>query len=756
MPSSADASQALVIPVLGMTCTKCASRVEAALAKEPGVVRAEVSFATRAAKVSLADVQRDLPKALVAIAGAGYEPAASAEQIIARLGAAELAKAEHEAQRRDARLAVLALAIACLQMVFGMPFMGHGQLASSAMAGPAMHPLLRWTLLGATLAVIVIARSFFVRAWSALRHRTADMNTLVALGSGTAFLYSAAATIWPSAFATEGRLPDVHFEAASFILAFVLIGRALEARARSRTTSAQSGLLALVPAFALVVKGEGESAREERVPVQDIGIGDVFVLKPGSRAPADGVVIDGSSHVDEAMLTGESRRIRKREGSDIHAGTIALDGRVRARATRTGGDTRVARIAELVADAQGSRAPVQHLADRIAGYFAPGIVLIATAAAIVWAVWGPEPRLVHAITTFVTVVVVSCPCALGLATPTAIATAIGRAAQLGILVRSGDALERASRVDMVAIDKTGTLTEGEPEVAGFVAIGDDSAAAEDAVFRLAAAVESGSEHPVGEAIVREAEEREIDVPEIERFVATAGGGARADVEGKDVRVGAIAWLEREGVTIPESAREAAFGVAVDGSLRGYGMVADRLRDEAPLAISRLKQMDVRVVILTGDREEIARAVAGALGVEDVRSELTPEGKLEALDTFAKEGRHVAMCGDGINDAPALARAYVGIALGTGTDAAMEAADVTLLTGGLTRLPDAARLARRTMQVIRQNLVWAFVYNLALVPIAAGALVPWFGLRMPPALASAAMAMSSISVVLSSLRLRRFE
>ncbi len=756
MPSSADASRALVIPVLGMTCTKCSSRVESALAKEPGVLRAEVSFATRTAKVTLADVERDLPKALVAIAGAGYEPAASAQQILARLGAAELAKAEHEQQRRDARLAVLALGIACLQMVFGMPFMGHGQLASSAMVGPAMHPLLRWTLLVTTLGVIVIARSFFVRGWSALRNKTADMNTLVALGSGTAFLYSAAATIRPSAFATEGRLPDVHFEAASFILAFVLIGRALEARARSRTTSAQSGLLALVPAFALVVKGVGESAREERVPVHEIGIGDVFVLKPGSRAPADGVVIDGSSHVDEAMLTGESRRIRKREGSDIHAGSIVLDGRVRARATRTGGDTRVARIAELVADAQGSRAPVQRLADRIAGYFAPGIVLVATAAAIVWAVWGPEPRLVHAITTFVTVVVVSCPCALGLATPTAIATAIGRAAQLGILVRSGDALERASRVDMVAIDKTGTLTEGEPEVADFVAIGEEGGSAEDAVLRLAAAVESGSEHPVGEAIVREAEEREIAVPAITRFVATAGGGARADVEGKDVRVGAIAWLEREGVTISESAREAAFGVAIDGSLRGYGSVADRLRDEAPLAIARLKEMDVGVVILTGDREEIARAVAGALGVADVRSELTPEGKLDALDAFAKEGRHVAMCGDGINDAPALARAYVGIALGTGTDAAMEAADVTLLTGGLTRLPDAARLARRTMQVIRQNLAWAFVYNLALVPIAAGALVPWLGLRMPPALASAAMAISSISVVLSSLRLRRFE
>lgn len=775
MPASAH--ELLVIPVLGMTCNKCASTVERALTEQPGVRTAEVSFATRAAKVSLDDVARDLPKALVAIVKAGYEPAASAEQILARLGAAAQAKAEHAEQRRETRLAVLALAIACLQMAFGMPFMAHGPVALPAMAGPAMHPLLRWLLLATTLLVIVIARSFFVRAWAALRHRTADMNTLVALGSGTAFVYSAAATVWPSAFATEGQLPDVHFEAASFILAFVLVGRVLEARARSRTTSAQTGLLALVPAFAWIVKksegdGDGDGAaaeegREVRVPAAEIREGDVLVLKPGSRAAADGVVIDGSSLVDEALLTGESRRIRKREGATVHAGTIVVDGRIRVRASRVGRDTRLARIAELVADAQGSRAPVQRLADRIAALFAPGIVLLATASALVWLVWGPEPRIVHAVTTFVTVVVVSCPCALGLATPTAIATAIGRAAQLGILVRSGDALERAAQIDTVAIDKTGTLTEGEPEVTGFVVVKNADAdananasaeedAAEDAVLRLAAAVERGSEHPVGEAIVREAEERGLEVPEIARFVATAGSGARAEVEGHDVRVGAIAWLDREGVTVPEAAREAAFGVAVDGTLRGWGMVADRLRDEAPDAIEHLKEMGVRVVILTGDREEIARGVADALGVSEVRSELSPEGKLEALDKLASEGRRVAMCGDGVNDSPALARSHVGVALASGTDAAMEAADITLLTGGLARLPDAARLARRTMQIIRQNLAWAFVYNLALLPIATGALVPWLGLRMPPALASAAMAFSSVSVVLSSLRLRRFE
>jgi Cu+-exporting ATPase len=754
----------LVIPVTGMTCTACANRVERALVEAPGVTKAEVSFAARSAKVTLRDPTKDLASALDAILAAGYEPAANAEQILARRGAVEAAKRGAERQRRDAGRAILALAIAALQMAFGMPFMAHGSVLAPGLVGPAMHPMLRWALLASTLVVIVIARSFFVRAWAALKARTADMNTLVALGSGTAFLYSAAATISPASFATDAHPPVVHFEAASFILAFVLLGRTLEERARARTTSAQSGLLALVPAFAKLQR----DGKEVRVPASEIREGDVFVLKPGARAPADGVVIEGTSQLDEALLTGESRRVSKREGDAIHAGTLAVDGVVRARAVKTGQDTRIARIAALVEDAQATRAPVQRLADRIASYFAPGIVAIATLSALAWWVLGPEPKLVHALTTFVTVVVVSCPCALGLATPTAIATAIGRAAQLGILMRSGDALERAANVDTVAIDKTGTLTEGEPVVVGLVVIADagakadasadaDASAEEEAVLRLAAAVESGSEHPVGEAIVAEAEARGIVVPAITKFIATAGAGARAEVEGHDVRVGAMAWLEKAGVAMPESgAPEAAFGVAIDGVLRGHAMVADALRDEAAAAVAQLQAMGVRVVVLTGDREEVARAVGAALHVEDVRSELGPEEKLAALDDLAKGGRRVAMCGDGVNDAPALARAHVGIAIGTGTDVAADASDITLLTGGVAHLPATLELARRTMQVVRQNLAWAFAYNLALVPIAAGVLVPSFGYRMPPALASAAMALSSISVVLSSLRLRRFE
>ena len=743
-------ADALVIPIQGMTCTACANRVERAIAKAPGVVRAEVSFVARSAKVTLTDPPVQLASALEAILEAGYEPTANAEQILARRGISATQKSDLQRQGRESSRAVLALAIAVLQMVFGMPFMAHGAAMAPGLAGPAMHPMLRWALCLSTLFVMVIARSFFVRAWSAIKHGTADMNTLVALGSGTAFAYSTAATAFPAWFATDARLPDVHFEAASFILAFVLLGRTLEERARSHTTSAQGALLALVPAFTLLLR----DGKPVRVAVSEVHEGDVVVLKPGARAPADGIVTHGASQFDEARFTGESRRIAKREGDEIQAGTQAVDGLVHVRAVRTGMDTRIARIAALVEDAQATRAPIQRLADRIAAYFAPGIVAVATLSALAWYVVGPEPKLVHALTTFVTVVVVSCPCALGLATPTAIATAIGRAAQLGVLVRSGDALERLAQVDTVALDKTGTLTEGEPMVVGLVAVGEADA---DEVLRFAAAVERGSEHPVGEAIVAEAEERGLEIPANAKFLATAGGGARAEVEGHDVRVGSIAWLTSEGVTMPEGAViDAAFGIAVDGVLSGHGMVADTLRDEAPEAVASLHALGAKVLILTGDRAEIARAVGVALKVDDVRGELGPEQKLEVLESLARDGRRVAMCGDGVNDAPALARAHVGIALASGTDAAAAASDVTLLTGGVARLPDALALARRTMRIVRQNLAWAFAYNIALVPIAAGVLVPWVGYRMPPALASAAMALSSISVVLSSLRLRRFE
>ncbi|MDB4947050.1 MAG: heavy metal translocating P-type ATPase [Labilithrix sp.] len=746
-----------------MTCNGCAKRVERALVAAPGVTRAEVSFATRSAKVLLTDPEQQLGGALAAITQAGFTPAASRAQILARRTAEAKASAERAEQQSAARRATVALAIACLQMAFSAPFMAHGMAAAAALEGPAMHPLLRPALLVTTLVVMVIARSFFVRAWAALRARTADMNTLVALGSGTAFLYSAVVTVAPGPFAIAGRLPEVHFEAASFILAFVLVGRALEGRARALATSARTDLLALVPAVATLLRDGEAGALEIKVPVSEVAVGDVVVLRPGDRAPADGVVVSGRADADESLLTGESDRIPKEVGDAVLAGSITSGGLVHVRVTAAGEDTRIARIVALVEEAQTGRAPVQHLADRVAAWFAPGVLAVATLAALAWGILGPEPRLATALTTFVTVVVVSCPCALGLATPTALATGLGRAAELGILVRSGEALERLARVDTVAFDKTGTLTEGQPELvelvvvrpAGATGTPEEDERDADRLLGLAAAVEHGSEHPVGRAIAEEAAARGLEVPRADGFVAAAGGGARATVAGGDVRVGAIGWLASEGVVITGVRPEAAFGIAVGTTLAAYGLVADRLRDDAAAVVARLRALGLRLVVLSGDRAEVAREVARELGIDEVEASLTPEGKLEALERLASEGRHVAMCGDGVNDAPALARADVGIALASGTDAAAAASDVTLLSGGLARLPEALELARRTLRVVRQNLAWAFVYNVALMPVAAGALVPLWGLRLPPALASAAMALSSISVVVSSLRLRRF-
>jgi Cu+-exporting ATPase len=732
-----------VVPVGGMTCAACSSRIEKALAKTPGVLGVEVSLARNTAAITVAEPERDIAVALEAILDAGYEPTATVAQILARhtaIAAAEAAKGERRAVTRNA---AIALVIACAQMAIAMPLMGHG-----AHAGHDAHATLRWVLLGTTLPVVWIARSFFVRAWSALRHGTADMNTLVALGSGTAIAYSVAATLAPSLFSTDGAPPDVHFEAASFILAFVLLGRALEGRARARTTAALDALLALAPAVATVVR----DGLEVRLTAAEVRPGDEVVLRPGDRAPVDGIVLTGESRVDESMLTGESRRLAKRTGDPVHAGTLNGDGLLHVRATRTGDDTQLARIADLVEHAQATRAPVQRLADRVAAVFAPIIVVVALVTAAAWAVFGPEPRLIYALTSFVAVVVVSCPCAMGLATPTALATALGRGAELGVLIRSGEALERAAEIDTVAIDKTGTLTTGEPSVVSIAVVGEND---EAVVLRYAGAAEHGSEHPVARAVCKLARERNVETPPADSFIATPGAGVHARVLGRDVRVGALAWLATEGIDIALATDGASFGIALDGVLVATALVTDRLRDEARDVVARLQRMGLRVVVLSGDSSVVVRAVGQTAGADETHGDLSPEDKLRALEGLARAGRKVAMCGDGINDAPALARAHVGIAIGGGTDAAVDASDVTLLSGGLARLPDAVLLARRTMRVVRQNLGWAFAYNLVLVPVAAGALYPSFGVRLPPVLASVAMALSSVSVVLSSLRLRHF-
>jgi Cu+-exporting ATPase len=542
----------------------------------------------------------------------------------------------------------------------------------------------------------------------------------------------------------------------SFIIGLVLLGHVLEGRARTRTSSAIRALVGLSPRTARVVR-EGV---EEDIDVAQVRRGDVVAVRPGERVPVDGRVVDGSSAVDEAMLTGEPLPVDKTVGDRVVGGTLNRQGALRFVAERVGEDTVLAQIVALVRHAQSTRAPVQALADRISAVFVPVVLGIALVSAGTWAWLGPEPRLVHALIAFVTVAVIACPCALGLATPTALVVGLGRGAALGVLVKSGDALERAASIDTVVLDKTGTVTEGKPRVSDIACVQRD----EREVLALAAAVEAGSEHPIGSAILAAARERGLEVTRASGFAAAPGGGARGRVGEREVAVGTARWLASAGIdTAALEARAAAMAasgatpvlVAVDGRAVAVLAVRDRARPGAREAIARLAAMGLRVVMLTGDRREAARALADEVGIGEVRAELSPRDKLDAIDALKSEGRRVAMVGDGINDAPALAHADVGIAVGSGTDVALEAAEVALLRSGLDGVPVVVALARRTMRTIHANLFWAFAYNVLGIPVAAGVLYPVFGLVLSPVFAAAAMALSSVSVVANSLRLKGF-
>ncbi len=735
----------VVIPIEGMTCASCVGRVDRAL-RLAGVRDAEVNLALRQARVLLADPD-SLEPVLEAIEDAGYHATASAESLRSGL-AAEGAEASEKHARRDMTLrAAVALALAVATMAIGM--------------APIAPEAGRRVLLALTLPVVAWAgRGFFVRGWAALRHRTADMNTLVAIGSGTAFAYSTAVTAAPGLFESHGIAPDVYFDSVAFIVALVLLGQALEGRARARTSSAIRALAGLAARTARVVKGGGEID----VQIADVSVGDVVSLRPGERVPIDGRVREGTSTVDESMLTGEPMPVAKREGDRVVGGTTNGRGALIVVAERVGKDTVLAHIVRMVEHAQSTRAPIQALVDRIAAVFAPVVLSIAAASCLAWYAVGPEPRVLHALIAFVTVTVIACPCAMGLATPTALIVGMGRGATLGVLIKSGEALERAAGVDTVVLDKTGTLTEGRG-VLGEIAIAPGCGMSEVEVLAAVAAVEQTSEHPVASAIVEAARARGIPLARAQDFLATVGGGVRGTFEGRDVAVGTSAWLSSLGVDPSplrdgEGAMAAAGATPILASIDGRAVAAlavrDRVREGARAAVDRLHAMGLRVVVLSGDRRSAAEAVARQVGADEVVAELSPEGKLEAIDRMRAAGSGVAMVGDGINDAPALARATVGIAVGGGTDVAIEAADAALLRAGLDGVPTLLGLSRRTMRTIRTNLFWAFAYNTIGIPIAAGVLYPSFGVLLSPVFASFAMAMSSVSVVLNSLRLKRFQ
>ena len=615
-------------------------------------------------------------------------------------------------------------------------------------------------LLLATPVVLWCGWPFFQRFWASLVNRSPNMFTLIGLGTGAAYLYSVAATLLPQFFPASFRDRQggvtVYFEAAAVIITLVLLGQVLELRARQRTSGAIRELLHLAPPIAHLVSG----GTERDVPLEQVKPGDALRVRPGERVPVDGAVCEGTSAVDESMVTGESLPVEKSAGDKVTGGTLNASGSFLMVAERVGSDTLLARIVKLVSEAQRSRAPLQRLADKVAGYFVPGVVAAAILAFLGWAICGPEPRMAHALLAAVAVLIIACPCALGLATPMSIMVAVGRGASVGVLVRNAEALETLAGVDTLVIDKTGTLTEGKPHLTS-IRVVEGTKLAENALLSLAASVERASEHPLARAIVRAAEERKLPLAPVTEFQASPGGGVQGRVLGKQVLAGTARFLGQQGIVldaggdsdVPGSAAT-AINVAVDGRLLGVLSLSDEIKASTPEAIRALREQGLRVVMLTGDRREAAKNVAAQLRIEEFEAEVLPEQKTEVIEKLKAEGRIVAMAGDGINDAPALAAAHVGIAMGTGTDVAIESAGITLVKGDLRGIVRARLLSRATLRNIKQNLGFAFLYNALGIPIAAGVFYPVFGWLLSPMIASAAMSFSSVSVITNALRLRR--
>ena len=751
--------------VKGMTCASCVRHVEGALLKVEGVETADVNLATERVTIS---IQPDvtLRELRSSVEASGYELTREIDQaaLLEDTEAAERAEEERSLRVRMIFALTLGAILIVLSQSSRIPLLDEVRLGAIN--------IISWLL--ATPVLFWAGLRFYRGALQVGRHGRADMNTLIAVGTGVAYSYSVVATVWPGSIETAaGVSADVYFDTAAVIVGLILFGRWLEARAKGQTSAAIKRLMGLRAKTARVIR----DGQEQDIPIDEVAAGDIVVVRPGEKIAVDGVVVDGRSAVDESMLTGESLPVEKGPEDDVFGATLNKTGSFRFRATKVGKDSALSQIIRLVQEAQGSKAPIQRLADVIASYFVPIVISIALGVFVVWLAVGPSPAFTFALLAAVAVLIIACPCALGLATPTAIMVGTGKGAEHGILIRGGEALERAHKITTVILDKTGTITEGKPAVTDIVTVDGHS---EDELLRLAASAERGSEHPLGEAIVQEAQGRGLSLAEAREFNAVPGHGIEAHVDGRRLVLGNLKLMEDRSLplnglaarseTLSQEGKTPMF-IAIDGQVAGVIAVADTVKPTAAEAVAELHAAGIEVVLLTGDNRRTAEAIAGQVGIERVLAEVLPEEKVNEVRALQAEGQIVAMVGDGINDAPALAQADIGIAIGTGTDVAIEASDITLIKGDPRDVSTAIRLSRQTMRTIRQNLFWAFFYNVALIPIAAGVLYPIFSNTGVPAslewvfgevgflnpmLAAGAMAMSSVSVMANSLRLRGFQ